>query len=97
MWACAIRMELRVPGAQSLKEKRALLRPHVERVRRMASLSVAEVDGHDYWQRATIGVAIVAPDAAHLGSLVDRVRRYFDSQVDIELVDLAISYLEDPS
>jgi uncharacterized protein YlxP (DUF503 family) len=95
VWACAIRMELRIPGAQSLKEKRALLRPHVERLRRLASISVAEVDGHDYWQRSTLGVAIVAPDAGHLDSLIDRVRRYFDSQVDIELVDLAISYLED--
>jgi uncharacterized protein YlxP (DUF503 family) len=96
MWACAIRMELRIPGAQSLKEKRALLRPHVERLRRLASLSVAEVDGQDYWQRSTLGVAIVAPDAGHLDSLIDRVQRYVDSQVDIELVDLAVSYLEDP-
>ena len=96
MWACAIRIELRIPGAQSLKEKRALLRPHLDRLRRLASLSVAEVGGHDYWQRGTLGVAIVAPDAGHLDSLIDRVRRYFDGQVDIELVDLAISYLEDP-
>lgn len=96
MWACAIRMELRISGAQSLKEKRALLRPHLERLRRLASLSVAEVDGHDYWQRSTLGVAVVAPDAGHLDSLIDRVRRYFDSQVDVELVDFAISYLEDP-
>lgn len=96
MWACAIRMELRIPGAQSLKEKRARLRPHVERLRRLASLSVAEVAGHDYWQRTTLGVAIVAPDAGALDSLIDRVRRYVDSQVDIELVDLAISYLENP-
>lgn len=96
MWACAIRMDVRLPGAQSLKEKRALLRPHMERLRRLASLSVAEVEGHDYWQRSTIGVAIVAPDAGHLESLIDRVRRYFDSQVDIEMVDFTISYLEDP-
>lgn len=96
MWACAIRLELRLPGVQSLKEKRALLRPHVERLRRLASLSVAEVDGHDYWQRSTLGVAIVAPDAGAMESLVDRVRRYVDSQLDIELVDLAVSYLEDP-
>lgn len=89
-------MELRIPGAQSLKEKRALLRPHVERLRRLASVSVAEVDRHDFWQRSTVGVAIVAADAAHLDSLIDRVRRYFDTQVDIELVDLTISYLEDP-
>lgn len=96
MRACAMRIELRLPGIQSLKGKRAVLRPHVERLRRMASLSVAEVGGQDFWQRSTMGVAIVAPDAAALESLIDRVRRYFDSQVDMELVDVSVSYLEDP-
>ncbi|MFP3915002.1 MAG: DUF503 domain-containing protein [Actinomycetota bacterium] len=96
MWACAVRLELRLPGAQSLKEKRAMLRPHIERVRRMASLSVAEIDGQDLWQRATVGVAIAASGAAALDSLVERLRRYFDSQPDIELVEFSLSYLEEP-
>ncbi|HEX2153505.1 MAG TPA: DUF503 domain-containing protein [Acidimicrobiia bacterium] len=96
MFACAIRIDIRLPGVQSLKGKRAVLRPHVERLRRMASLSVSEVDDHDFWQRATLGVAVVAPDSAALESMIDRVRRYVDGQVDIELVDLSVSYLEEP-
>ncbi len=62
----------------------------------MASVSVAEVGNQDYWQRATIGVAIVAPDAAHLESLVDRVGHYFDTQIDLELIEMFVSYLEAP-
>lgn len=96
MWACAIRVDLRLPGVQSLKEKRAVLRPHVERLRRSASLSVAEVAGHDLWQRATIGVAAVATDHAGMDALVERVKVYFDRQLDIELVDFAVTHLEEP-
>lgn len=96
MWACAIRIDLRLPGSQSLKEKRAVLRPHVERLRRLASLSVAEVDGHDYWQRAVLGVAIVAPDRSHLDRLVDKVRHYLDGQNDIEVIGMSITYLDEP-
>ena len=96
MQACAIRLELRIPAVGSLKRKRAVLRPHVERLRRLASVSVAEVGNHDYWQRATIGVAIVAPDTAHLDSLIDRVGRYFDTQIDVELVEMSVSYMEEP-
>lgn len=90
-----MQIDLRLPNVQSLKEKRAVLRPHVERLRRLASISVAEVDGHDVWQRATLGTAIVAPDSAALNSIVDRVSRYVDSQLDIELIDVSITYLED--
>lgn len=97
MWACAIRIELRVIDVQSLKGKRAVLRPHIERMRRMASISVAEVDHHDLWQRATIGVAVVTPDRRSLDSMVAKIRRYVDGQVDIELVEMTVSYLEEPS
>lgn len=96
MWACAVRIELRLPGVQSLKEKRAVLRPHLERLKKLASISVSEVDAHDLWQRATLGIGVVAPDRAHLDSILDRVRRYLDSQIDIEMIDMAVSYLEEP-
>lgn len=96
MWACAVRIELRLPGVQSLKEKRAVLRPHLERLKKLASISVSEVDDHDLWQRSTMGIGVVAPDRAHLDSILDRVRRYLDSQIDIEMIDMAVSYLEEP-
>lgn len=97
MWACAIRFELRILGVQSLKGKRAVLKPHVERLRRLASLSVSEVDHHDLWQRAAVGVAVVTPDGRSLESIIDKVRRYVDAQIDIELIEMTISYLEDPT
>lgn len=73
-----------------------MLRPHIERMRRLASISVAEVSDHDSWQRAGLGVAVAAADHASLGSVLDRLRRYLDQQFDIELVDMAITYLEEP-
>lgn len=95
MWAAAIRVELRIPRERSLKGKRRVLRPHLERLRRLASLSVSEVDHHDLWQRSAIGIAVVAPDRARLESLIDRVTRYLDAQTDIELVELTVNYLDD--
>lgn len=96
MWACVVRADLRLPGVQSLKQKRAVLRPHIERLRRLASLSVAEVGDHDFWQRSVLGVAIVAPDRAYLDGLIGKVRRYVEGQHDIELIDWAVTHLEEP-
>lgn len=96
MWACAVRVDLHLGGVQSLKEKRAVLRPHIERLKKLASVSVAEVENHDFWQRATLGLAVVAPDRAHLDSILERLRRYLDSQIDIEMIDLSVTYLEEP-
>ncbi len=96
MEAAALRIELRVPGSRSLKEKRSVIRPIVEGLRRSASLSVAEVGHHDSWQRATLGVAIVAPDPRRLDRLVESVRRYVDDCMEVEVLEMAMSVLEEP-
>lgn len=96
MRVAAIRIEMHIGSAQSLKEKRSVLRPMIEGLRRSISASVAEVDHQNTWQRSAIGVALVASEARHLDSLVDRVRRHFDSVLDAEMVEFAVTYMEAP-
>lgn len=96
MRVAALRVEIHIPTPQSLKQKRAVLRPAVEGLRRLGSYSVAEVDHHDDWQRATIGVAIVAPDGRGLEMQISKVRRYLDSRLELEVLDVFMSELEEP-
>lgn len=96
MWACVIGVTLRIPGVRSLKGKRSVLRPHIERLRRLASISVSEIGHHEAWQMAEIGLAVVAPDRAQMERIVAKVRSYLDGQADIELVEFALGYFEDP-
>jgi uncharacterized protein YlxP (DUF503 family) len=96
MRAAALRVELHLPSPQSLKAKRAILRPIVEGLKRLGSYSVAEVDHHDLWQRAAVGVAIAAPDGQSLAMQISRVRRYLDSRPDAEVIDIRVAELEEP-
>jgi uncharacterized protein YlxP (DUF503 family) len=96
MRAAALRVELHLPGPQSLKAKRAVLRPVVEGIRRLGSYSVAEVDHHDRWQRAALGIAIAAPDGKSLGMQVSKLRNYLDSCLEVEVADLFVTEMEEP-
>ncbi|HEY6627620.1 MAG TPA: DUF503 domain-containing protein [Acidimicrobiia bacterium] len=96
MRAAALRVELHLPGPQSLKAKRAILRPVIEGIKRLGSFSVAEVDHHDSWQRAAIGVAIVARDGESLAMQIAKLRRYLDSRLEVEVLDIQMTELEDP-
>ncbi|MGH8872322.1 MAG: DUF503 domain-containing protein [Acidimicrobiia bacterium] len=96
MRAAALRVELHLPTPQSLKEKRAMLRPFIEGLRHLGSYSVAEVDHHDLWQRAAVGVAIVAPDGTSLAMQISRLRRYLDEQMEVEVLHVQISEMEEP-
>ena len=96
MHAAALRIELRIPDSQSLKEKRRVLRPIVDGLRTRVSVSVAEIDRHDSWQRATLGVALVAPGATRLDRLIDVVHDYVDGQDLVEVIMFETAYLEEP-
>lgn len=96
MRVAALRVEIHIPAARSLKEKRSIMRPVIEGARRLGSYSVAEVDHHDHWQRATLGIAVVAPDGKSLDMQLSKLRRYLDSRLEIEVIQVLEQELEGP-
>ncbi len=96
MRVAALRVEVRIPSVQSLKEKRRVLRPVLEGLRRLGSYSVSEVGRHDEWQRSTLAIAVAAPDGGSLGTHLMKIRRYLDSRPDIEVLEVSKSELEEP-
>lgn len=74
----AARIDLRIEGAHSLKEKRQVLRSLLDRARR-SGVTVAEVDDHDLWNVATVGLAAVGSQTEHVRELVRRAADIFES------------------
>lgn len=72
-------IDLHFPFAQSLKDKRMILRGVKDRAKKF-NVSVAEVDHHELWQRATLAVVAVATDGAHaereLQAVVNELERH---------------------
>jgi uncharacterized protein YlxP (DUF503 family) len=60
------RWELHLPGCQSLKDKRSIVKSLKERLIQRFKVSAAEVDHQDLWQRAALAAAIVSGDARHV-------------------------------
>jgi uncharacterized protein len=92
--AAALSLDLHIPASRSLKAKRAAVRPIVEGIRNKFHVSVAEVDFHDQWQRARLGVAVVAESEGHLREVLASVERFVVSRPDVELFDTETAWLE---
>ena len=84
--ALAIDLHLVQPDIRSLKAKRAVVKPVLEGCRRRFSVSVAEVGHQDLWQRAEIGVAVVASSHRQLVEVLDAVERFVWSFPEVEVV-----------
>ncbi len=87
MFVGSARIELRVRGASSLKEKRSVIRSLKDRIRQRALAAVAEVDHQDLWQRAALGVAVVAADHGQAAQLLQTIRSLVESAPGAELLD----------
>jgi hypothetical protein len=59
-------------------------------------LSVSEVDHQDTWQRATLGVAVVAPQAGRLDEVVATVQRSLLEDPTIEVIEMDVTHMEIP-
>jgi uncharacterized protein YlxP (DUF503 family) len=87
MFVGVVRIDLHLPGAASLKDKRAVVRGLKDRIRQRAMAAVAEVDHQDLWQRAALGVAVVSGERRQIGELLETVRRVADATPGAEVID----------
>jgi len=94
MHAAVAAFELHFGQSQSLKEKRAQLRPLVEGLANRFSISVAETDFQDLWQRSQIGVAVVSSTPALVAQVLDDVERFVWSFPELEVTGTQRHWLE---
>ena len=71
-------IELHVPGARSLKDKRMVLRRVKDRIKKF-NVAVSEVEHQNLWQRAALAVVTVSTDQTHadheLAAVADEIER----------------------
>lgn len=75
MFVAAVKLQLRIEGARSLKDKRRVLRSLLDRARRDLGVGAAEVDDQNLWNVASVGACAVS---ASRNVAREAVRRFAD-------------------
>ena len=68
-------LEIHIPDARSLKDKRQVLRSLKDRLRAHFNVAVAELEHQELWQRSLVGVVSISGDGKHLEESLRRSRR----------------------
>ncbi len=66
-------LELHIPDAQSLKDKRQVLRSLKDKLRREFNVAVAELEHHEAWQRSVIGIVTLSNEEKHVREMLQKV------------------------
>lgn len=89
-------IELRIEGAQSLKDKRQVVRSMKDKLRNKFNIAVAELEATDLWQRATIGAVSISGSQDYLQGLMQNVEREagrIASSTGAEITDSFVEFL----
>jgi uncharacterized protein YlxP (DUF503 family) len=87
-------LEIEIPHAQSLKDRRQVIRSLKDKLRHSFNLSIAELDDGIVWNRATLGIATISSSHSYLTGqleMIDRTAHRIATSLSAEITD---SYAE---
>jgi len=87
-------LELRIEHAQSLKDKRQVVRSLKDKLRAHFNVATAELDSSGLWNHATIGVVSVSDSRDYLDGLMKHVEHEATKIANNAGADVADSFVE---
>lgn len=79
-----------IPGSQSLKDRRRIVKSLCDRLHKICSASVADTSKDETWQTASLSFAIVASSMKGMHEMLDKV----DNQVNRQSAEFDILSFE---
>lgn len=83
-------VEIFLPQSDSLKAKRFVLSSVKTRIQNKFNVSIAEVDHHDLWQRATLGVAVVTNERRFVDQTFSKIIQFLEGDDRLEILEQRI-------
>ncbi|MDQ7841771.1 MAG: DUF503 domain-containing protein [bacterium] len=85
-----VRIELSLPGARGLKDKRRLVTGLIERAQNRFRVCAAEVDHQDNWRRATVAFACLSNSTSHAHAVLAKVADFVERQADLVVMEFQV-------
>ncbi len=86
-------LEMRLENSHSLKEKRHVVQSLKDRLRHKFNVAVAEIDGQDLWQRATLAAVTVSSSHDFAEKLLRSVEDEAAALLGAALADANVEWL----
>ena len=88
-----LHLELMIPDAMSLKDKRRIIKSFKDRIARGRNVSIAEVDHVGSIRRAVLAVAMVGSDGRYIRGAMDKIVDAARANRSMVLLDYEVEIL----
>ncbi|MDI6781185.1 MAG: DUF503 domain-containing protein [bacterium] len=87
-------IEFYIPNSHSLKDKRRVLKSIIARIRNKFNVSVSEIDSHELWGRALIGIACISNDTKYTNQVLTQIINMIENEItEVEVISHRIEIL----
>ncbi len=86
-------LDIYIPSAHSLKEKRAILRQIKDKVKGNFPVAVGELDGQNMWQTSKLGFAIVTSDNNFARSVFSKIENHIINNPLVSIVNTRVEII----
>jgi uncharacterized protein YlxP (DUF503 family) len=88
-----LNLEIEIPSAMSLKDKRAILNSIQTRTRQKFNVAIAETDDQDIWNAATISIVTVSNEQQHANSILTNVLAHIETYRSCFITDTTVEFI----
>jgi uncharacterized protein YlxP (DUF503 family) len=88
-----LQVEISIPDAMSLKDKRQVVRSLKDRIAHGHNVSIAEVGALDEHRRSILGVAMVSNDKRYVEGALSKLVDFIRMTPQVSLIDYQIELL----
>lgn len=84
-----LQVRLNIPGVNSLKEKRRIIKSLLARLKNQFNVSIAEVADNDVLRTATLGAAVVTNDTRFGHQVIAKVIDKIEASPDVVVLEIS--------
>ena len=93
MHVLLVKLNLHIPLAHSLKDKRRQVKSLKDKLCSRFNASVAEIDALDKWQQAVLGICIISTDKSYLDKQYKLIETLVLEYTELELTSMDREWL----
>ena len=87
------KISIHIPGSNSLKDKRQVIKGIKDKIRHNFNVSIAEVDDEELWQKSILGIACVSNQQNHIAEVFSQIINTIKNNAEIYILDSQIEFL----
>jgi len=88
-----LQLDLLIPGARSLKDKRRVIKSLKQLLHNRYNCSIAEVEFQDLWARSRLAACVVGDDSRFVNEQLNEIAKFAANKGGAELLDYRIEML----